>query len=259
MLRAVLVGSDPRLGLLAAQFERAPGIRREYPATGHFRVGPTSTFDDLTFPLEVERLDSEWLQVLDQRSNRELWFRVVIGRHGFLCGLEGRTADGEEWPRDWSVEQDLELPERPLVHLPSASEARAFQSEARDRLATLIGSSVPSSVELHPPAGEAAIALREQSIGGRFPAGVRVLEISDGLDARTIRVHGHADIYGIDNQFLPLALIAWDSDDEDEFIVAISLNGTDEAVYRVNVHDDEAEPSRLAEDFSSFLRERIGA
>ena len=234
---------------------------REYPARDQFRVGPTSTFDDLSFPLELERLESEWLRVTDQESGRDLQFRVVVGRHGFLRGLEGRTTDGGEWPRTWSVNAvTIPTPPRVLIDLPSADAARAFQSETRGSLAKWIGVPLSGEFEFHPPASPAQIAARERTIGGQFPTGFRdFLSITDGLDSKAITIHGHEDVYELDNPFHSLVLIAWDSDDVDDFVVAVSLESGNEAVYRIDVHDDDARPVSLAEDFASFLRDLIGA
>ena len=104
VLRSILSGTDARFGQLIGQLERAPGIKRKNPTPDTFRVAPTSTFDDLSFPLEVGRLSSVWVTVRDALSERDLQFRVAVGRHGFLLGLEGRTNDGRPWPSEWRID-----------------------------------------------------------------------------------------------------------------------------------------------------------
>ena len=128
-LGLILGDEDPRLRKVRDQLIRAPTIKREKPTSSSFRVGPTSTFDDLSFPLEVDRLESEWMRVRDTQSGRDLEFRVVIGRHGFLQGLEGRATDGGPWPSSWSVDPTGHGTSEPLIRLPSA-EATAESTAA---------------------------------------------------------------------------------------------------------------------------------
>jgi hypothetical protein len=261
VVRTILSGQDPRLKMIGDQLERAPELIREYPGVGQFRVGPTSTFDDLSFPLETERLESGWLEVTDVASGRELQFRVAVGRHGFLRGLEGRTTDGGVWPRGWTVDPSALYPTPgPLLTLPPPSEASAFQARARERLAEWLDTKSSDGLQLLPPASSPAIAAREQTLGGSFPNGYRTfLGITDGLETGTLRILGHKDAYDIDSQFLPAIVVAWDADDTDDFVVAVSRDGRDETVYRIDVHDPDARPVPLAPDFASFLRDRVGA
>jgi hypothetical protein len=83
------------------------------------------------------------------------------------------------------------------------------------------------------------------------------LQITDGLDLVTIRINGIHDLYELDHSTFPGVVIAWDGDDDDDFIVVLSHDGRDQATYRINVHDPEATLVPLATDFREYLRERI--
>ncbi len=256
VLGLILHGDDPRLRLIYEQMGRAPEIEREYTDSG-FRVSPTSTFDDLTFPLEIDRLESAWLAAADVSSGRDLEFRVVLGRHGFLRGLEGRTVDGGQWPREWRLGRvDPDAQAEGLLELPPAAEASAFQVRARDQLSAWLGIPVSSRIELVPPASSGALAQRETEIGGRFPSDVlRFLTITDGMSARGIHIHGHRDMRPIENRQIPALLVAWDADDRDEFLVVVSLDATDNTVYRIDVHETDLRPRPLVDQFSEYVKE----
>ena len=255
VLQLVLCGDDPRYRQIRGQLERPGMIEREYPGLGRFRIGPTSTTDALSFPLEVERLESEWLRVHDLSSGRDLEFRVVVGRHGFLRGLEGRTVDGGEWPRSWSVEPlSSATPCRETLALPSAEDAAAFRSSAMSHLEAWLGVSIAGAAELWPPATGAAISAREQQIGGRFAPQYRdLLAITDGATISGVRVLGHRDAYQIENATLPALVVAWDADNDEDFVVVLSLDGQDDTPYRIDVHDTEAIPRAMAADLRQYL------
>ena len=254
-LGLILGDEDPRLRKVRDQLIRAPTIKREKPTSSSFRVGPTSTFDDLSFPLEVDRLESEWMRVRDTQSGRDLEFRVVIGRHGFLQGLEGRATDGGPWPSSWSVDPTGHGTSEPLIRLPSAEATAEFERHARERLAKWLGITLPTRLELTPPVSEPAIAARQLELGGRFPGEYLVfLSIVDGVSASGVQVLGCRDAYPIDSPHLAPLVVAWDADDQEDYVVVLSMAGSDEAVYRIDVSDPEAEPHALAARLSDFLR-----
>ncbi len=260
VLGTILSGPDPRFQKLIAQLQRAPEIERVNPSPGSFRVAPTSTFDDISFPLEVQRIDSDWLALRDALSGRDLEFRVSVGRHGFLRGLEGRTRDGKQWPRSWEVDRSsLKPPHRELLRLPSLDEQRELQDTARRRLSEWLETELPREILLFRPAGEAEIAMGERRFGGRLPEAYRrFLLITDGLDLRDgFGIAGINDAYEIDNAHLPLVHVAWDADDTDEFLVALPHDGRDQAVYRIDVHDPEARPRKIAAEFRGYLASRV--
>src|ERR671918_750319 len=100
-LHRVLDGGDPRYRKLVEQLETAPSVTRDHPSPDALVVNPSSTFDDLLFPLEVTEIASDWVRIRDARSGRDLKFRARVVRSGFLKDLEGITADGGPWPADW--------------------------------------------------------------------------------------------------------------------------------------------------------------
>lgn len=259
VLGIILSGGDPRLRLVHAQLAEAPEIIRENPAQDHFRATPASTKEDRLFPLEVQRLESDWVRLVEQASGRELEFRAVIGPHGFLMGLEGRTLDGAPWPRDWSVRiEDADVPSQPLITLPSAERIERFEREARQRLGEWLGTPVLESVRVSPPGTEAALASRERSLGGRFPPGYRkFLSITDGVRVAGLDIFGHSDARTINTPHLAALMVAWDADNQAEYPVAVALDGEDEAVYRVDPDNPEAVPTRIAESFADYVRHYV--
>lgn len=258
VIRSLLTSSDPRHGQLVAQLERAPDIERVNPTPDTFRIAPTSTFDDLSFELAVDRIASDWLPVIDLLSGRELQFRVVVGRHGFLRGLEGRTMDGDPWPSAWEpAEASLAASSMALLELPSIAEQQRLQDHGRRKLEAWLDGPVPKNAVVTPPAFEPDSG-PTVPVGGVLPRAFReFLSISNGLDAGPARIHGTADLYEINNTSLPLVAVAWDSDDTDDFIVGVSVDGRDEGVYRINVHGPEPHPIKIASDFREYLRERL--
>jgi hypothetical protein len=261
VLRALLCGPDPRLRKIGDQLERAPEIEREFPGKGHFRVGPTSTFDDLSFVLEVDRLESDWLGVRDSASGRDLEFRVVVGRHGFLRGLEGRTVDGGDWPKVWSVDRSALNPRSTaLLALPSAAAAEAAQARALAGLSAWIGIEVAGEIVTYPPATTAHVAARERELGGAFPKGYRrFLGFTDGLDAPAIRIHGLRDVYTYDNPDIAAVVVAWADDDLGNYVLIVGLDGRDESIYQANVDAESSDLEVVATDFADLLRHRLGA
>jgi hypothetical protein len=256
-LRLILAGDDSRYQQIIGQMERAPEIERSNPTPETFRVGPTSTFDDLSFPLELERVASEWLPIEDSVTGRMLEFRVVVGRHGFLRGLEGRAVDGLGWPQEWQPRLPLGSTPWNVLALPSIEEQARIQEKGRQDVRAWLGAALPDSARVFPPAREVDIARFELRVGGALPARYReFLQITDGLDLVTIRINGIHDVYKVDHSTFPGIVIAWDSDDDD-FIVVLSHDGGDQATYRINVHDPEANPVSFAADFREYLLGRI--
>jgi hypothetical protein len=256
VLEAVLSGSDPRYSKIIGQLQRAPEIHREYPTPDTFSVGPTSTFDDLSFHLEVGHLASEWLRVTDERSERELEFRVVLGRHGFLMGLEGRTVDGGPWPSDWELKVESAKRVRPdLLKLPSIAEQDRMEAKARDQVRAWLDHDLPLWAQVYPPARESSIAERERHLDARFADGFRTfLGITDGLDLRDIHLYGTADVYVTEGLDIRGLVIGWAGDDEDDYVVVLSRDGgVDEAVYRMNIHEQDGAPVLIAPTFASYL------
>jgi hypothetical protein len=253
----ILGDADPRLVLVARQLETTPKAIREYPTADSFRVRPESTYENLNFPLEVSRLDSDWLEIIDATSHHRLRFRAAVGRHGFLLGLEGVTLDDGPWPRDWSLVPGDDPPGDELMTLPSLEESERFQVGARQQLSSWLEVDVPKQMTFYPPAPTAMIAAREIELGAPLPTSFRTfLGIADGFDARPFRLHGYRDVSQIDDPNLPLVLLASDSDDKDEFLVAASLAG-DERIYRIDIHVAEPKPVEIAPDFRAYLRRRI--
>ena len=250
---------DPRLTSIASQLARAQEVTREYPGPDQYRAAPTWTFDDLTFPLEIDRIASDPIVIRDEQTGRELEFRAVIGRSGFLRALEGRTMDGGPWPRDWSIAtQPATGGDHPKLVLPSLEEQRAFERIAREALRDWLGVQVPKGTELLPPASSAAVAAAESRSGGPFSDDYkRFLAITDGLETPDIRLFGHRDAYVADAAPWPAVAIAWDSYDVDDFIVVLSLDDEDDHVYRIDVHDEGAKPQSIAVDFRSYLGARL--
>jgi hypothetical protein len=259
VLRSILSGADARFGELIGQLERAPGIKRENPTPDTFRVAPTSTFDDLSFPLKVGRLTSAWVTVRDAVSERVLQFRVAVGRHGFLLGLEGRSDDGRPWPSEWRVDS-ISLPETAeTLALPTIEEQRRVQDLGRDALTRWLGTALPPATLVYPPVGEQQIRTNELELHRPLPPSLReFLRITNGLDIGWFRVHAMTELYEIANLDRPLLTVAWDSDEGDDFVVALSPGRGDSPVYRLDVHQpDPPKPVRIAEDFRNYLRERL--
>lgn len=83
------------------------------------------------------------------------------------------------------------------------------------------------------------------------------LKITDGLDLAAMRLHGVNDLYELEGSRLPGIVVALDSDDRDDFVVAIRTDGAGEAVFRIDVHDPEAIARTIAEDFAQYLMKRV--
>jgi hypothetical protein len=259
-LRHVLQGSDPRFALLLDQLRTTPKIRRERPAPDRLLVGPTSTFENLAFVLEVTRISSAWVPVIEVGSGRVLEFRVSVVRSGFLEALQGRTADGAPWPEPWDVAEPAETYTRaPALVLPSVEELLAAQRRARDELAAWLGVALPRSVTLYPPVGEEAIKARAAVLESTFPHGYRhFLSITDGLELGDLRVLGHDDVYVLDDVGHDGLAIAWDVDDRDDLVVVLARDGRDETVRQMEVHDRTGSEAFLAPDVAGWLRLRLG-
>jgi hypothetical protein len=255
--RAVLHGTDPRLNLLAQQLEQAVQVVREYPRPDEFRVRPAWTYDNLTFPLEVDRIVSKELVLSDKGSGRQLGFRAVVGRSGFLYGLEGRTLDGEPWPREWDVlATAIDEQVDPLIILPSLEEQSAFTAMAREQLKSWVGCEPPARFALFPPATVAAIASVQERIGSVFSEGfTKFLSVTDGIEGPDLRLFGHRDVYELDEVLQAPIAVGWDSDDVDDFVVAISRFHGDDKVYRIDIHDRGAIPQVIAPGFREYLRD----
>jgi hypothetical protein len=259
VLRWILAGDDSRYAKLIAQLHRAEEIERSNPTPDTYRVGPTFTFDDLSFPLELDRVASDWVGIEDSVTGRSLEFRVVVGPHGFLRGLEGRTVDGQPWPSEWVPQTDAREAPRDVLKLPSIEEQDRIQRTGLEGLRRWLGVPLPASARVLPPATEAEIAAFEVRVGGALPTRFReFLRITDGLDLGPMEeLHGVHDLYEAEGTLLPGIVVAWDSDDEDDFIVVVPHDGRDQATYRINVHDADARPVVIAEDFRRYLQERV--
>jgi hypothetical protein len=257
VLGYLLSGDDSRYELLGAQLEYAP-VLRSNPDPTSLVLSPQYTATRLRFPFELARLESPWVRVRDRVTDRILEFRVVVVRGGFLKSLEGRSADGLPWPREWVP--DLSAPLEPAYRLalPAPELIEEMRQAARANLARWLQQSLPETLDTFPGATPAQIAARELHLGGRFPNALKDLfQISDGLESDDFRFLGHADAYPVDSRHLPALLLAWDSDDRDEFVVVVSLDGTDQAVYRLDVHVDEPVPEKLAADVREYLADRL--
>ena len=44
----------------------------------------------------------------------------------------------------------------------------------------------------------------------------------------------------------------------EDFILGIAIDGRDEAVYRVDIHDETGTQRAIAADFRTYLRDRLG-
>ena len=198
--QAILRGSDPRYLLLIDQLRRAPSVEREYPDTDAFRVRPTSSWEDLDFELEVSRIASGWLPVIDRRSGRPLRFRMVVGRHGFILGLEGLTEDGAPWPKDWSVDSEgLSGGPADLLDLPSLEQQRLDDAERRSRLRDWLGSDLQLRSGCTRPRRRPQ--RRQRGAARRAPAGrVRDFMAFSGADFKDLHLHGHEDIYPLESR-----------------------------------------------------------
>lgn len=260
-LQHVLKGGDPRFELLVEQLRTTPEVSRDAPAADRVRISPTSTFENLNFVLEVTRVQSEWVPVRDTASGRSLEFRASIVRSGFLEALEGRTADGSPWPQSWELAPPDE-PGRgePALVLPSLEKIQAAQGRARVELEGWLGVTLRDCRILYPPVPAPVIHTREADLGVRFTEGFRrLLSITDGVDCHEVRVLGHRDAYRVDDPEFDGVVIAWDEDETDAFLAVQAIDGRDETVRRIDVHEREGRVSDVAPDLAGYLRSRLGA
>jgi hypothetical protein len=221
-------------------------------------VSPDLTTEDLIFPFEVARIESPWTGIQDAVTGRQLQFRVVVVRSGFLKALEGRTSDGTPWPHAWKFDPESRVDSEQRLVLPSLERSQEQRMLALDKLEQWLGRALPR-LEAFPPASNARLAARESALLGTFPLSLRAFfQITDGIESPLLRVLGHADVYAVDNRHLPALLVAWDGDDRDDFLVVVSLAGSDERVYRLDVHSDDPEPEAIADDFRLYLSARLG-
>jgi len=178
----------------------------------------------------------------------------------FPLGNIGRTADGSIWPEQWSPDLSRPLEARDRLQLPSAEAIEEQRKGARASLERWLERPVPPSVDTFTPATSAQISERERVLGGSFPTALEQFYlITDGLESNEFRFLGHADAYTVESPYLPALLLAWDSDDRDDFVVVVSLDGHDEAVYRLDVHMDVPKPEVIAVDVREYLADRIPA
>jgi hypothetical protein len=253
----ILAGDDRRLAILLEQFTRGP-ITRTRPADHMLVVSLDYTSSALMFPFEVTRLESPWCELSDPVSGKELKFRVVVVRGGFLKALEGRTRDETPWPAGWTVGPGQSCDPANRLTLPSLQEFEEQQKRAHDDLGRWLAASLPPGLDTFPPPTDAQIASRELALGGALPASLREFyRITDGLESSDLRLFGHADIYTIDNVNIAAVLLTWDADDRDNFVVVASLGGSDDQIYRIDIHDKAPEPFAIASDFRSYLAARI--
>jgi hypothetical protein len=259
-LQLVLAGDDPRFGVLLEQLRTAPEVRRRHPTPDRVTVSPTSAANHLWFPLEVRRLESAWVPAVDSVSGRGLEFRAVVVRSGFLEALEGRTADGDPWPARWRLDPPTHSGQMTAaLVLPSLAELDAEHVLAREGLERWLGAELATDVEVFPPPSEAAIARREADLGVRFTPGYReLLTITDGIEARDIRVLSHRDAYRVDDPRFDGLVVVWDGDNADNFVGVLTTDGHDETLRRVDVHARDRELVDVAPSLASHLRDRLG-
>jgi hypothetical protein len=111
---------------------------------------------------------------------------------------------------------------------------------------------------VYPPVGDPELAARELDLGGRLPDSYRAfVKLTNGLDYRDLHLAGIHDLYPLENTHLPLLHLAWDGDDQDDFVVAIPHDGRDQATYRIDVHDPDARPKPIAGDFRDYLKKTV--
>lgn len=259
LVRRLLAGDDRRLGILARQFETAKEVERVREGDA-FRVGPAYTTTDLMFTFDAQRAESRWQRFTDAKTGRDLDFRVVVVRGGFLKGLEGRTVDGKSWPEDWFIDPaqtPLGGDAPPYLVLPSEADIAKAQEAARSSLIEWLGLGRLGDVETFPPASEAALTAREREVGQYSPSYRAFLAITDGFESHLLRVLGHRDSYPLDSVHMPALLIAWDADDHDDYVVAIPIGGSDDQVYRIDVHDKSAVPRPIAPALAPYLARRM--
>jgi hypothetical protein len=92
----------------------------------------------------------------------------------------------------------------------------------------------------------------------RLPSGYRrFLEIADGADSPVMRILGHRDTYRADDPPFDGIVVAWDSDHADDFLAIVGSDGSDEAVRRLDVHEDPRRLRDLATDMQAYLRARF--
>lgn len=100
VLRELLPSGNSNSELLYAQAVRSPYVERKllgddrYEATIPYVVDSSMTVD------YDQNVKSPILNVTDD-TGKVLQFTTEIIRGGFLRGLEGKTADGQPWPKQW--------------------------------------------------------------------------------------------------------------------------------------------------------------
>jgi hypothetical protein len=256
--RLILGTDDDRARTLALQLERTPRVERTRPDASHISVQPVSSTADLLFPFDLPRLDSPWVPLRDAVSARILEFRVVVVRPGFFKALEGRSQDGQPWPDKWAVDTSVELPADHRLRLPPKGDHEGLLRKVRIDLERWLGRDLPQQLDVATPGTEAQIAAREQVFGGHFPVGLKEFwDVTNGLECGDLRVFGYDYAYTVDNPHLPALMLAWDSDDKDDFVVVVSLAGNDETVYRIDIHRDDPRPQAIASDLRNYLLRRL--
>ncbi len=144
--------------------------------------------------------------------------------------------------------------------LPSLEEIEAAQRRARAQLEEWLGVTLRTDITLYPPVPEPVVHTRENELGAQFTAQyLRFLSITDGVDSRDIRALSHQDVYLVDDPAFTGVVIAWDSDNTDDFVAVQDLDGRDEAVRRLDVNERDRKLRDLAPDVASYLRVRLGS
>jgi cell wall assembly regulator SMI1 len=124
-------------------------------------------------------------------------------------------------------------------------------------LALWLECSLDPEIRVFPPATEAQIAARELSLGGTLPSSLRTFYgITDGIESSELRILGHSEAYTVDSVHIPALLISWDSDNHDDYVVVVSLDASDERVYRLDVHAPDPVPNEIAASFREYLAAR---
>jgi len=91
---------------------------------------------------------------------------------------------------------------------------------------------------------------------GRSGSSIRV---SNGVDLKGTQILGSDDLSEVAHSLFPGVVVAWDSDGQDDFIIALTLDGHDQTVYRLDLHDHDPNPRPIAADFREYLRHRVGS
>ncbi len=225
--------------------------------------------DDGSYALRVSTTDpvrdvpregwtSDWIPVSEVAGGRGLELRLVVSQAG-IVEVEGRTHDGQPWPKDWEARnEDLDAirARGPWLRLPTAADIRAFRSHAvvieqwLGEPGALKGRRGVTSVQ--PPAAAATIAAFETAQGFRLPSAYReLLQLADGVEVGRHVVLGTRDAYRLDMPG-PDRLVIAPPDETGALVLALSGE-----VLWVDIDDTASDGRRLAADLRAWLREAV--